>query len=159
MFSTLLYIENSHDLIEARRAGREAARDLGAGGTGETLAATVVSELVRNLLQHAGGGEVRISTTEDGLAIETLDRGPGILDTQLAITRGYSTGNGSGLGLAAVDRVAASMEFVDRVPKGLVIRVILPTRRLRALPGERDEHQQRQATKLSRCERATRRQL
>ena len=135
MFEILLPIHDSHDLIAAREEGRRAARELGATPLGETLAATVVSELVRNVLEHAGGGEVRITAEDRALSIVTLDCGPGIQDFPRALGRGYSTSGGAGLGLAAVAQVADCLELTQRLPHGLRVRAIVPAGRLSSASG------------------------
>jgi serine/threonine-protein kinase RsbT len=65
--------------------------------------ALVVAELASNVLQHASGGTIKLSRIEGswhvGIQIESEDSGPGISDLEQAVTDGYSTADGLGLGL------------------------------------------------------------
>jgi serine/threonine-protein kinase RsbT len=80
---------------------------------------TAASELARNLVQHAGGGVVRVETISEGLRrglrLVFEDQGPGIPDIELAMRDGYSTDGGLGLGLSGARRL--SNEFaIDSSP-------------------------------------------
>src|SRR5690606_11338384 len=73
----------------------------------QTKIVTAASELARNTLVHGGGGTAVIERSVNdrrkaGLRIVFTDRGPGIPDVEQALTDGWSTGNGRGLGLSGV---------------------------------------------------------
>lgn len=119
-------------VVVARKEGRQAALSLGASKAGATLAAAVVSELARNVMQHAGSGEILIVVTDDALIVETRDRGPGIANVRLALTPGYSTDGSAGLGLFGVSKVAESLMIENGEKGGLLVRAILSARRLGA---------------------------
>ena len=75
----------------------------------------VITELATNLIRHASGGTIRVSPAIDGertgIAIESLDNGPGIPDVERAIGDGYSTAGGLGLGLGTVNRIMDEFEI------------------------------------------------
>ncbi|MCJ2056430.1 ATP-binding protein [Methylobacterium sp. J-048] len=112
------------DILQARQASRAAAAAIGFGTVDQTRLATVVSELTRNTLTYAGGGECRVLTRltaqERSIVIEVEDQGPGIADVGGAMTRGYSTGGGLGLGLAAVHKLMDAMTIETRPGRTLV---------------------------------------
>ena len=76
----------------------------------QTKIVTAASELARNALQHGQGGEAQLEALNDGarrgLRLTFIDKGPGIVDLQLALKDGYSTGGGLGLGLSGARRLS-----------------------------------------------------
>ncbi|MFE1602369.1 ATP-binding protein [Methylobacterium sp. ID0610] len=111
-------IRRQDDILTARQAGREAARGLGLGTADQTRLATAISELVRNALRYAGGGQCRIFThttgSEQAILIEVEDDGPGIDNVAAALMPGYSTGGSLGLGLPAVQKLMDDVSFETR---------------------------------------------
>lgn len=112
-------VRSSEDVVTIRQAVRQRAVDLGFSLVDQTKLVTAASELARNLVQHAGGGVVRVETIgEDmrrGLRLVFEDQGPGIADIELAMRDGYSTDGGLGLGLSGARRL--SNEFsIDSTP-------------------------------------------
>lgn len=109
-------ISATDDIIPARHAGRVMARRLGFTTTQATLVASVISELARNIVTHAGAGEIVINHclrgNTMGLTITASDNGPGIPDTGIALRVGYSTSGAPGCGLPGVRRIAD--EFILR---------------------------------------------
>ena len=85
----------------------------------QTKLVTGASELARNTLDHGRGGAVRLEMLEDGvrrgLGMPFEDRGPGIADINLALTDGYTTGNGLGLGLSGTRRLMTEFR-IDSEP-------------------------------------------
>ncbi|MFH1532923.1 MAG: ATP-binding protein [Pseudomonadota bacterium] len=112
------------DVVIARRAARDLARDAGLGIADQTRLATAVSELARNALQHGGGGLCTLrQATENGqvvIGVELEDGGPGIEDVELAMTDGYSTGLGMGAGLPGTRRLMDDLS-IDSQPGHTVI--------------------------------------
>ncbi|ACA20821.1 putative anti-sigma regulatory factor, serine/threonine protein kinase [Methylobacterium sp. 4-46] len=119
------------DILAARHAARDAARLVGLGTVDETRLATAVSELARNALRYAGAGECRILARTNALAVtvavEVEDHGPGIDDVAAALTPGFSTGGGLGLGLPAVQRLMDEISF-DTRPGGTLVRASMVRR-------------------------------
>jgi serine/threonine-protein kinase RsbT len=96
-------ISSSFDITTARQLGRRLAVDLGLPDSEVTLLATAISEVARNIVEHARRGEVLFKILENGvkrgLQIIARDDGPGIPDVQRAMQYGYSTAGGLGVGL------------------------------------------------------------
>jgi serine/threonine-protein kinase RsbT len=112
-------VNNSDDIVIARQAGHELARQLGFSLTDVTMIATAISEIARNITSYAGRGEVRVGVQyRDGrkaLVVRAEDDGPGIADIERALEDGYSTGRGLGLGLPGARRLMDRL-IVDSAP-------------------------------------------
>lgn len=105
--------------MRVRQATREHAIAQGFGLVDQTKLVTAASELARNTLNYGQGGEVELVRVEEGarkgLRLMFSDQGPGIEDVERALTDGYSTGGGLGLGLSGARRL--SNEFsIDTAP-------------------------------------------
>ncbi len=119
-------IQSEADIVLARQAGRALASSLGFSLTDQTLIATAISELARNIVQYAGQGEVSLSYLRDsgrmGLTVSVKDQGPGIEDLDLAMRDGYSSGGSLGLGLPGTRRLADDF-FIESSPgRGTEVR-------------------------------------
>ena len=105
----LVEVNHPDDIVTARQAGHELARELGFSLTDVTMIATAISEVARNITSYAGRGAVRVTVAErDGrkaLVVRAEDDGPGIADIERALEDGYSTGRGLGLGLPGARRL------------------------------------------------------
>ncbi|HWQ13073.1 MAG TPA: anti-sigma regulatory factor [Roseiflexaceae bacterium] len=93
-----------------------------------------VLELARNILAHAGAGELLIEVAESdgrrGIAVEARDHGPGIADIELALRDGYSTANTLGAGLPGVRRLMDTFQIESTVGVGTRVRAVKwPARR------------------------------
>jgi len=84
-----------------------------------TKMVTAASELSRNTLIHGGGGHMRWAFVERdgrrGLQLHFEDQGPGIPDLALAMSDGWTSGSGMGLGLPGSKRLVNDFE-VDSTP-------------------------------------------
>jgi len=104
-----LPITSDVDIVQARAKGRELAAAHGFTLGDQTVIATAISEIARNILLYARRGEVRIrvatDTGRDGLVIVAEDSGPGIRDIARALQDGFSTSGGLGLGLPGARRL------------------------------------------------------
>jgi serine/threonine-protein kinase RsbT len=102
-------IETEADIVLARQKGRELAASGGFSSTDQTLIATAISEVARNIVEYARRGEILLSALEtngrQGIGVVARDQGPGIADIELALRDGYSTGNSLGMGLPGVRRL------------------------------------------------------
>ena len=123
------------DIVFARKKVREWALDVGFGLVDQTKVTTAASELARNTMQHGGGGEMEISIVtneafKSGLRLVFEDKGPGIIDIKLALTDGYTTGGGMGLGLSlsrrAVELNQGKLTIRNIPGKGCVFTIDLP---------------------------------
>ncbi|OBG99447.1 MULTISPECIES: ATP-binding protein [unclassified Mycobacterium] len=120
-------INNSDDIVAARRAGHELALDLGFSLTDVTMIATAISEVARNITSYAGRGTVHLWVTDrDGrkaLVVRAEDDGPGIADIERALEDGYSTGRGLGLGLPGARRLMDRLVIDSTLGRGTVIEM------------------------------------
>lgn len=124
---TSVAIENPNDVILARQKGRVLAERLGFSSTDVTLIATAVSEVARNIVEHAGRGVVRLGIVSgegvDGLRVVATDEGPGIADIDEALRDGFSTIGSMGLGLPGARRLMS--EFVIESAPGRGTTVVM----------------------------------
>ena len=112
------------DIVTARQTVRELAARAGFSGTDLTLIATAVSEVARNIVRFAHAGEVTVEIVENprrGLQVVARDTGPGIADVQSALTDGYSTYDGLGLGLPGARRLMDEFAIVSEVGRGTTV--------------------------------------
>lgn len=115
------------DLAAIRDRVRLYAKEAGMGLVDETKLVTAASELTRNMLLYAGGGQVCIehvtASEAKGVKIIFADRGPGIADLALAMTDGYSTRNSLGLGLPGARRLVDEFEITSQKGEGTQVIV------------------------------------
>ena len=115
------------DLVTARNQVRLHAKQAGLGLVDETKLITAASELTRNMLNYAGGGRVLIEQVfrndSTGVKITFEDHGPGIPDINLALTDGYSSHQGLGLGLPGSRRLVDEFSIDSEVGRGTKIAV------------------------------------
>lgn len=120
-------IESESEIVMARKIVRDAATALGFGLTDITRIVTAASELTRNIYHYAKRGSMRWATVKGdnrvGLELEFEDHGPGIADIELAMTPGYTTGKGMGLGLSGSKRLMDEMQIRSVVGQGTTITV------------------------------------
>ena len=120
-------IRSSGDVVQVRQAVRTRAIALGFSLVDQTKIVTAASELARNTLDYGGGGTVRLETVENGarrgLRLSFEDQGPGIPDLDLALTDGYTTGTGLGLGLSGSKRLMTEFQIASRVGAGTRVTV------------------------------------
>jgi RNA polymerase sigma factor (sigma-70 family) len=117
-------IRGDGDVVLARQAARELAARVGFSRTDLTLIATAVSEVTRNVVRFAGSGEVVVEIVEGGrrgIQVTARDTGPGIADVERAMTDGYSTYQGLGLGLPGARRLMDEFALVSEVGRGTTV--------------------------------------
>lgn len=120
-------LRSPEDLVLARKRVAEWARKLAFGTVEQTKFVTAASELARNTLTYGLGGDMHIDALEKngrlGLRLVFVDHGPGIPDVDLALSDGYTTGGGMGLGLGGARRLCNEFELDTRVGLGTRIMV------------------------------------
>ncbi len=120
-------IASEADVVRVRHVVRAWAVELGFGTVDQTKLVTAASELARNTLVYGGGGECRLESLYDGgrngLRLTFEDRGPGIPDVEQAISDGFTTGQGMGLGLGGSKRLVNEFEIVSKVGEGTRVTV------------------------------------
>ena len=118
-------VEQERDVSIARMAARHIAEALGCGGLTAQKAATVVSELARNIVNYTPGGEILLEPIIDGgpgLRIRASDRGGGIENLDEILGGRYRSKTGLGLGLQGTRRLASSFD-VRTSSKGTTVNV------------------------------------
>jgi serine/threonine-protein kinase RsbT len=117
-----LPISGNLDVVTCRRTVRQIAQELDFSVIGQTMLVTAASELARNALIHGGGGrfswEVLSVGARRGLRLIFEDNGPGIPDLQRAMTNGWSSGSGLGLGLPGAKRLVNEFEVHSAPGRG-----------------------------------------
>ena len=115
------------DIVRTRHVARRMSLELGFGLVDQTKFVTAASELARNAIEYGGGGEVAFTLVADahrqGLQAVFTDHGPGIPDLQLALTDGYSTGHGMGLGLSGARRLVNEFSIESTVGHGTRVSI------------------------------------
>jgi anti-sigma regulatory factor (Ser/Thr protein kinase) len=100
--------------------------------------ALVVTEAARNLLKHAGGGDLILRASDSGGApmIEMLaiDKGPGIDDIRRSFQDGYSTSGTPGTGLGAIARLSSLHDVYSRPGQGTALLVQVRRQGSRQIP-------------------------
>ncbi|MDH2425120.1 ATP-binding protein [Sphaerisporangium sp. TRM90804] len=127
-----LAITSNDQVVIVRQKVRSTAIDLGLSLIDQTKVVTAASELARNTLVHAGGGRARIEIVQAGLRrglrLVFSDEGPGISDLKLALTDGWSSGGGLGLGLSGSRRLVDEFILDSEPGRGTIVTVTKWTR-------------------------------
>ena len=125
--SSVLQLRNEQDIVAARQAVRLVTQELKFGLVDQTKMVTAASELARNALVHGGGGAMTSEVLEDGLKkglrLTFSDEGPGIPDVKLAMTDGWTSGTGMGLGLSGAKRLVNDFELDTQPGRGTRVTI------------------------------------
>ena len=123
-----LPITTGDDVVRVRQAVRARAGAAQLSLVDQTKLITAASELARNTLVHGGSGVARVETVERqgrrGVKAVFTDHGPGIADVEKALTDGYTTGSGLGLGLGGSRRLVDEFVLETAVGQGTTVTVI-----------------------------------
>ena len=122
-----LPIKDSSDVVFVRQRVRVWATDLKLSLVDQTKIVTAASELGRNTLEHGGGGELEIAEVVDGarkgIRLSFSDKGPGIVDVKQALTDGFTSKQGMGLGLGGSKRLMNEFEIKTAPGEGTTVTV------------------------------------
>ncbi|MFE5406853.1 anti-sigma regulatory factor [Streptomyces sp. NPDC056580] len=120
-------VASSTDVVTARQMVRALAQRSRLSLVHQTKLVTAASELGRNMLIYGGGGVVRAAAVGEagrtGIFVEFADQGPGIPDIDLALTDGWTSGNGMGLGLSGAKRLVDEFD-IESGPTGTTVRIV-----------------------------------
>jgi serine/threonine-protein kinase RsbT len=120
-------ITSSGDIVKVRQLVRQWAISLGFNLVEQTKMVTAASELARNTVDHGGGGQVRMQALNNdlrcGLKLIFSDEGPGIADLEQALTDGFTTGSGMGLGLSGSKRLANEFDIESAPGRGTRVTI------------------------------------
>jgi serine/threonine-protein kinase RsbT len=124
-----LPIRSGDDVVRVRQQVRAVAERSGLSLVDQTKLVTAASELARNALIHGGGGIVRLQAVTSaigraGVRLEFADKGPGIGDIDQAMTDGWTSGSGLGLGLSGARRLVDEFELTSKFGSGTNVVVV-----------------------------------
>ena len=124
----VLPLQTEEDVVRLRKQVRESMIAMRFGLVEQTKYITAASELARNVLRYGGGGEGRINYLRDGsrqgLELSFSDQGPGIADIALALSDGYTSGGGLGLGLGGAKRLSDDFEIDTTPGAGTTVTIV-----------------------------------
>ncbi len=122
-----LPLRNQNDIVLGRQAVRRLAQEQGFSLVDQTKLVTAASELARNALIYGGGGELKweklVDGAKRGVRLVFEDHGPGIADIERAMTDGWTSGHGLGLGLTGARRLVNEFELQSTVGVGTRVTI------------------------------------
>lgn len=120
-------IRSEQDVVLGRQAVRKLALECGLRLVDQTKLVTAVSELARNAVIYGGGGDMDWAIVEEGarkgVQLVFRDNGPGIADIKQAMTDGWTSGSGLGLGLAGAKRLVDQFDIQSAPGQGTRITI------------------------------------
>ncbi|WP_093138111.1 anti-sigma regulatory factor [Pseudoxanthomonas sp. GM95] len=120
-------VRNEQDVVLARQLVRKHAVTCGLRLVDQTKVVTAVSELARNTVVYGGGGTMQWELLEDGIRrgvrLCFVDQGQGIPDMALALTDGWTSGSGMGLGLTGARRLVDEFDIHSVVGQGTRVTI------------------------------------
>jgi serine/threonine-protein kinase RsbT len=120
-------LRSEQDIVASRQAVRKLAQELKFSLVDQTKMITATSELSRNTVVYGGGGEMRWELLDEGarrgLRVHFEDNGPGIPDLKLALTDGWTSGKGMGMGLSGSKRLVNDFEIRSAVGEGTCVSI------------------------------------
>ena len=123
-----LPLRSEQDIVSSRQKVRALAQQLKFSLVDQTKMITAASELSRNTVVHGGGGTMHWELLDDGLrrGLRLLfeDQGPGIPDLKLALTDGWTSGVGMGLGLPGSKRLVHEFELQSTPGAGTRVSIV-----------------------------------
>jgi serine/threonine-protein kinase RsbT len=123
--SETMKVTTSDDVVRVRQTVRTHAVKAGFSLVDQTKIITAASEIARNTVDYGGGGTLLIELLREsarrGLKLTFTDQGPGIADLERALTDGYTTGNGLGLGLSGAKRLCNEFAVKSTPGSGTIV--------------------------------------
>jgi serine/threonine-protein kinase RsbT len=124
----IMQIEREQDVVLFRNRVKEKAVKIGMGLLNQTKLITAASELVRNMIKYAGGGNIHIEVIskgrENGVRLTFSDKGPGIKNIADAMKDGFSTARSLGLGLPGAKRLVSEFDIKSVLGEGTTVTII-----------------------------------
>jgi len=118
-------LRTSDDVVRVRQAVRARSIEAGFGIVDQTKLVTAASEIARNTVDYGGGGTLLIEIVREGarrgVQLTFAEIGPGIADLKTAMTDGYTTGGGLGLGLSGAKRLSNEFSIESAPGKGTTV--------------------------------------
>lgn len=124
----VVQIVKEQDVVLFRNRVKEVAVKIKMGLVNQTRLITAASELVRNMLRYANGGQCIIEIVsrgrDNGVRLSFIDTGPGIPDIAKAMQDGFSTGKSLGLGLPGTKRLVNEFDIKSKVGEGTTVIIL-----------------------------------
>lgn len=125
LFGICVPMREEPDVAVARQRVREVALEAGLDESATEALATATSEIARNVVVHASGGEILLGVVNErhrrGVVVIARDGGPGIADPERAMLDGYSTTQTLGIGLSGARRLVDEFELATKVGAGTTV--------------------------------------
>ncbi|MYN06840.1 ATP-binding protein [Pseudoduganella aquatica] len=125
--AVVLPLRLDEDVVRLRQQVREQLVAQRFSLVDQTKMVTAASELARNTLRYGGGGEAHLLHVNNGmrrgLQLVFTDDGPGIDDIPRALTDGYTSGGGMGLGLSGAKRLADEFDIISAPGAGTTVSI------------------------------------
>ncbi|MGE0593216.1 MAG: anti-sigma regulatory factor [Vicinamibacterales bacterium] len=122
-----LPLRSEQDVVFARQAVRRLSQELGFSLVDQTKMVTATSELARNAVIYGLGGTLCCEVVHEGvrvgLRLRFVDNGPGIANLDLALTDGWTSGSGLGLGLTGAKRLMNEFAIDTAPGQGTTVTV------------------------------------
>ena len=126
--SETMPIRSPEDVVRVRQKVRKWAVGLGFSLVDQTKIVTAASEVARNTIDYGGGGALRLDSVQaslhKGLRLVFSDQGPGIADVAQALTDGFTTGAGLGLGLGGAKRLSNEFDIQSAPGAGTIVTLV-----------------------------------
>ena len=121
-------LRSEEDIVASRQKVRALTQQLKFSLVDQTKMITAASELSRNTLVHGGGGDMQWELLDDGLRrglrLSFVDQGTGIPDVKLALTDGWTSGGGMGLGLPGSRRLVHEFDIQTAPGAGTRVSIV-----------------------------------
>jgi serine/threonine-protein kinase RsbT len=121
-------LRSEHDIVMARQLVRRLTQELKFSLVDQTKMVTAASELARNAYTYGRGGtmhwQIVDAESRRGLKLLFADQGPGIPNLDLAMTDGWTSGNGLGMGLTGAKRLVNEFDIDTRIDGGTRVTIV-----------------------------------
>jgi serine/threonine-protein kinase RsbT len=121
-------LRTEHDIVMARQLVRRLTQELNFSLVDQTKLVTATSELARNAYIYGGGGtmhwQIVTNDARTGIKLLFADEGPGIPNLDLAMTDGWSSGKGLGMGLTGTKRLVNEFDIDTKVGAGTRVTIV-----------------------------------
>lgn len=124
----VLPVVTDEDVVILRKHVRDYAIAIKLSLVDQTKLVTAASELARNTIKYGGGGEAALTMLDDSrghaVHLQLIDHGPGIADVERALTNGFTSGGGLGLGLGGAKRLVDEFDIQTAPGEGTTVTAI-----------------------------------